>query len=146
MKKTILIVIAVMLLLLITSVTTSKLNQPLTNEAKEDRNVNAETPEKTETSTELTQENNVVIENAETSTQPIQVTPEENNKQTTSTNENFQTLQNPTQGENITPPDGRIYYPTSSEQPYAYTPTHTPKETNIPLTLIENYSNAMAHR
>ncbi|MGC9094765.1 MAG: hypothetical protein ACP5IM_04060 [Candidatus Bathyarchaeia archaeon] len=134
MRKTILIVIAVMLLLLITGLTTSKLNQPLTNQAKEDKNVNAETPEKTETSTESTQENNEAMENAETSTQPIQAadeqnTPEENNKQTTPTNENIQTLENP----NTPPPDGRICYPTSSEQPYAYTPTHTPKETNMSI-------------
>jgi len=52
--------------------------------------------------------------------------------------ENVQTLENsenPTQTNNsgITPPDGRIYYPTSSEEPYAYTPTYTPKGTNMPI-------------
>jgi cell division protein FtsX len=52
--------------------------------------------------------------------------------------ENVQTLENsenPAQTNNsgITPPDGRIYYPTSSEEPYAYTPTYTPKGKNMPI-------------
>jgi hypothetical protein len=52
--------------------------------------------------------------------------------------ENVQTLENfenPAQTNNssITPPDGRIYYPTSSEEPYAYIPTYTPKGTNMPI-------------
>jgi hypothetical protein len=54
--------------------------------------------------------------------------------------ENVQTLENsenPAQTiySGITPPDGRVYYPTSSEGPYAYTPTYTPKEANMPITL-----------
>jgi hypothetical protein len=54
--------------------------------------------------------------------------------------ENIQTLENQTQNDNVNPPDGRIYYPTSSEEPYAYTPTYTPKEANLPIipTIPEN--------
>jgi len=45
--------------------------------------------------------------------------------------ESIQTLEDSAQNQNsnnITPPDGRIYYPTSQEEPYAYTPTYTSKE------------------
>ncbi|MEM3770567.1 MAG: hypothetical protein QXZ51_03275 [Candidatus Bathyarchaeia archaeon] len=50
----------------------------------------------------------------------------------------IQTLENSAQNQNSndgnsTPPDGRIYYPTSSEEPYAYTPTYAPKGTNMPI-------------
>jgi FtsZ-interacting cell division protein ZipA len=137
MRKTILIIISIMLLLLIAGLNTSKLNHPATNETEENTNVNTEIIEETETTNmESTKENTVTIENKETSTNSKQPadeknTPEENNKQTTFTNENTQTLQNPSQS--ASPPDGRIYYPSSSEESYAYTPTYTPKATNMPI-------------
>jgi hypothetical protein len=60
------------------------------------------------------------------------------NQSTLAKEENVQTLENsenPAQTNNsgVTPPDGRIYYPISSEEPYAYTLTYTPKRTNMPI-------------
>jgi hypothetical protein len=148
-RKAILTLTAIAIILIMVNLTSSKLNQtPITEMQKstETFNQNVEAAER-----EATHENQIANEGEETTTQAsqnpnTQCQAEENNQQTNPTSENPQTLENQKQDENITPPDGRIYYPTSSEQPYAYTPTHTPKETNIPLTLIENYSNAMAHR
>lgn len=161
MMKTAFTITVVIMLLLLTGLTASKLNQPLTNDAVEEEAVNAKISEKnTAEKIETIQEDERVAENAEMSMQPSQLTdantqdiPEGNNQHVdpadptyehspyaypaiiTSTNENIQTLENPSQSqdENANPPDGRIYYPTSSEEPYAYTPTYTPKETNMPI-------------
>jgi type II secretory pathway pseudopilin PulG len=140
MKKALLTLIGIVILLIATSLTSSKLNSSQTNQAQRNTENFEETLKTADT--EATRENQITDKGEETTTQTNenpneQCLSEENNQQSNPTNENFQTLQNPTQGENITPPDGRIYYPTSSEQPYAYTPTYTPKETNIPLTPIE---------
>jgi len=139
-RKTILTSIAIMLFLLVISLTSSKLDPSQDIKI----NTNTETSEKCfeTTNAEATQKDQTTKESgeatAQTSEKPNeQNLPEESNQQTTPANENFQTLQTSTQGDNTIPPDGRIYYPTSSEAPYAYTPTNTPKENELPIIPLE---------
>lgn len=115
MKKTILTITVIILLLLVTSLASNGIKQPTTNETKESKSVNVEAEVQTN---HLTDDHNVV---------------EEDSQKTTSTNEDTQTLENSSQNKDATPPNGRVYYPTSSEEPYAYIPTYTPKEAKMPI-------------
>jgi hypothetical protein len=128
MKKTLITLITVTLLLLVISLSSSKLNPSSTSETKS----NAEVLEDHEI---VTAEK---TENSEAKTCPSQ-NPDEGDSQLGESQQNNPTGECPENlditnyGENTVPPDGRIYYPTSSEAPYAYTPTNTPKEWKMPL-------------
>jgi len=125
-RKTILTSIAIMLFLLVISLTSSKLDPSQDIKI----NTNTETSEKCfeTTNAEATQKDQTTKESGEATAQTSEKPNEQNLPE-----ENFQTLQTPTQGDNTIPPDGRIYYPTSPEAPYAYTPTNTPKENELPI-------------
>lgn len=63
------------------------------------------------------------------------------NAQNDNLNESAEISANTCEDENgqadVIPPDGRIYYP-DSEEPYAYTPTHSPKEPILPIVPDES--------
>jgi len=143
MRKILLaLTLTVAVLLILTRPTLTNLNTTPSNGME----VNAEVEEsvgETEKSTQTTQtsitpnehENQIVEGEAK---EPIEACQTLESQSMPAREENVQTLENsenPAQTNNsgITPPDGRIYYPTSLEEPYAYTPTYTPKGTNMPI-------------
>lgn len=142
MKRTLIVLIAVILLLVVISLNSSKLNSSPTSEQQgkieplEDQKI--VNIEKTETT-------QIQEENSETNTCPNQNFNEENlqkteNQQNEQPSQNSEELTTVNYEGNTIPPDARIYYPTSSEAPYAYIPTNTPKGLNMPIAPPEQES------
>jgi len=143
MRKILLaLTLTVAILLILTRPTLTNLNTTPSNGIGVNSGVEESVGE-TEKSTQTTQtsitpnehENQIAEGEAK---EPIEACQTLENQSMLSKEENVQTLENsenPAQTNNsgITPPDGRIYYPTSLEEPYAYTPTYTPKGTNMPI-------------
>jgi hypothetical protein len=126
--------LTIVILLILTRPTLTTSNTTLSNGME----INAEVEKSTQTTqTSITpneHENQIAEAEAKEAIEPCQTL---ENQSMPAKEENVQTLENSenpaqTNDSGITPPDGRVYYPTSSE-PYAYTPTYTPKGTNMPI-------------
>lgn len=148
MRKVLLALMAITLLLSLTSLAIT--NQNLTpspinenklasNALKESSGKIEENTQAPQTSTQPNSGDQTVNLDTEKTAEPNQNMGNQNPAEECNfQKEDIQTLEDSAQNQNsnsknLTPPDGRIYYPTSSEEPYAYTPTYTPKEANMPI-------------
>lgn len=142
MKRNLMVLIAITLLLLVISLNSSKLSFSPTSETQAD----VETLEDQEiVNTEKTENIQTQEENSKTKTCPSQDFNEEDlqeieNQQNNPSSQNSEEPNTVNYDENVVPPDGRIYYPTSSDSPYAYIPTNTPKGLDMPIAPPEQES------
>jgi biopolymer transport protein ExbD len=142
MKRTLTALIAISLLLLVIILNSSKLNSSSSSEPQ----VDVETPRDQEiVDTEKTETIQIQENGSETNTCSNQNFSEESlqeieNQQSNPPSQNSEEPNAVNCDENVVPPDGRIYYSTSPESPYAYTPTNTPKGLDMPIAPPEQES------